>query len=74
MQYTATKTFLVRQVDGKNPKTGERVKKDINTVKGQKIDLSDEEAIKFWGGLDIPENEKKRLLRVSKIEGFKRKI
>jgi len=74
MQYIAKKTFLVRQVDGKNPKTGERVKKDVSAVKGQKIELSDEEAIAFWGGLDIPESEKKRLLRVSKLEGFKRKI
>lgn len=74
MQYVAVKNFLVRQIDGKHPKTSARIKKDVVAKKGEKIDLSDEEAIKFWGGLDIPDNEKKRLLKISKTEGFKRAI
>jgi hypothetical protein len=74
MQYVAVKNFLVRQVDGKHPKTQARIKKDVVAKKGEKIELSDEEAIKFWGGLDIPENEKKRLLRIAKADGYKRAI
>lgn len=73
MKYTATKTFLVRQSDATTDE-GKRYKKDTSTVAGQKIELSDKEAIAFWGGLDIPENEKKRLLKVSKQEGYRRRI
>lgn len=74
MNVVATRTFLVRQVDAKHPKTGVRIKKDVIAKKGEKVEISDEEAIKFWGGLDIPEAEKKRLLKVSKQEGFRRLI
>lgn len=73
MQYVATKSFLVRQEDATS-KGGKRIKKDIKTERGQKIELSDKEAIKFWGGLDIPETEKKRLLKISKQDGYKRLI
>lgn len=73
MEYIAKKNFLVRQIDANNANK-ERYKKDVTTKRGQKIQLSDEEAIAFWGGLEIPENEKKRLLRISKVEGYKRKI
>lgn len=73
-EYVATRNFLVRQEDAKHPKTGARIKRDIKAKKGEKIKLSEKEAIIFWGGLDLNEETQKRLLKIAKAEGFKRKI
>jgi hypothetical protein len=65
----ATRSILIRQerVNG-----GE--KKDIKTKRGEKVRLSEEEAIKFWGALDLKEADKKSLLKFAKQNGIKRKI
>lgn len=54
------RTFLLRQeeVNGKT--------KDVLAKKGEKVDLSEKEAVKFWGSLDISEADKKKLLAYSK--------
>lgn len=65
---TATRSILIRQdrVNG--------VKKDITTKRGEKVQLTEEEAVKFWGALDLKESDKKSLLRFAKANGIKRKI
>ncbi len=64
----AKRDFLreVKKVDGKD--------ESVYFKKGQKYKIEEKEAIAFWGGLDIKEGEKKRLLQVSKRDGYKRKI
>jgi len=64
----ATRSVLIRQdrVAG--------VKKDVTTKRGEKIKLSEEEAIKFWGALDLKESDQKTLMKYAKQNGIKRKI
>lgn len=63
------KTFLLRQEEIEGGK-----KKDVIAKKGVKIEMSEKEAIAFWGGLDLNEKDQKRLLAVAKAQGYKRKI
>ena len=63
------KTFLLRQEEVEGGK-----KKDVIAKKGVKIEMSEKEAIQFWGGLDLNEKDQKRLLAVAKAQGYKRKI
>ncbi len=65
----ATKSVLIKQELLANGK-----KKDICTKRGEKINLTEEEAIMFWGALDIKESDKKNLLRMAKNQGYKRVI
>lgn len=62
------RNFLVRNdyVDGK--------RKDVIAKKGEKINLSDEEAVRFWGSVDISEKDKQNLLKVAKNQKFKRLV
>lgn len=64
----ATRSILIRQerINGQ--------KKDITTKRGEKIKLSEEEAVKFWGALDLKDSDKKSLLKFAKQNGIKRKI
>lgn len=64
----AKKEVLVRQV----LKDGKRV--DIKTKRGQKIDLNEEDAIRIWGALDLTDEQKKKLLAASKLNGYRRRI
>jgi hypothetical protein len=65
----ATKSVLIKQelLPG-----GKR--KDIFTKRGEKINLTEEEAIMFWGALDLKEADKKSLLKLAKSQGYKRVI
>lgn len=56
------RNFLVRQ-EMKDDQL-----KDIVAKKGERIMLSEQEAIKFWGSLDIKETDKKKLMAVSKAQ------
>lgn len=56
----------VKKVDGNDV--------SIYFKKGEKYKLEEKEAIAFWGGLDIKEADKKKLVQVSKRDGYKRKI
>ena len=64
----ATRNVLIRQERVGN------VKKDVSTKRGEKIKLSEEDAIKFWGALEIKENDKKSLLKFARQNGVKRKV
>lgn len=44
------------------------------TAKGAKIELSEEDAIRLWGALDIDDNTKKILVKYSRMNGIKRVI
>lgn len=68
MEVIAKKSVLVRQ----DLKDGKRV--DVKTSKGKKINLTEAEAIKFWGALDLTDTQKKSLLAIAKRDGYKRKI
>jgi len=59
---------LIRQ----DLKEGKRV--DVRTVKGKKINLTEEEAIKFWGVLDLSDEQKKKLNTIAKRDGYKRRV
>lgn len=69
MQVTAKRTFLVRQDEVEGGK-----KKDVIATKGQKINLSEKEAIKFWGALDLTDADKKRLMPIAKANSHKRLV
>jgi hypothetical protein len=69
MKVIPKRNFLVRQDDIEG---GGR--KDVVATKGVKIDLTERECVKFWGSLEIPENEKKRLLNVAHKNGYKRLV
>lgn len=69
IQAIAKKSFLLRQEE-----IGGGKRKDINTVRGEKIQVSEREAIRFFGGLEISETDTKKLVRISKDQGIKRVI
>lgn len=65
----AKKSILVRQdelPDGK--------KRDVMSKKGEKMELSEKEAIMLWGAFQYDEKDQKKLLQVAKQAGYKRKI
>lgn len=68
VEAVSKKTFLVRQDPSDNGR------KDVVAHKGRKFKFTDEEAIKFWGNLELSETEKKRLLKVSKQERYFRHL
>jgi hypothetical protein len=69
MLVTAKKSFLVRQDEVEGGK-----KKDVKATKGQKINLTEKEAIKFWGALDLTEADKKKLMPIARSNGYKRLV
>jgi hypothetical protein len=64
----ATRSVLIRQ----ERREGKKV--DVSTRRGEKIKLTEEEAIKFWGALDLTDKDKKSLQAYAKKEGIKRRI
>jgi len=69
MLVTAKRNFLVRQDEKEGGK-----KQDVKAVKGQKINLTEKEAIKFWGALDLTDVDKKKLMAISRANGYKRLV
>jgi hypothetical protein len=68
-KYIPTRNFLAKQV---RQESGKR--KDVNAKKGELIELSDEEAIKFWGSLKLNDDQKKKLNRIAKTEKLTRLV
>ena len=69
MKVIPKKSFLVRQDDLEGGK-----KKDIIAKRGVKMDMTEKEAIKFWGGLDLDESDKKKLLKMAREQKISRVI
>lgn len=69
MKVIPKRNFLVRQdaVEG-----GKKI--DVIAIKGQPIDLTEKEAISFWGGLDLKDADKKKLLGIAKNQRYSRVI
>ncbi len=63
-----------RQVLLRQEEIGGGKKKDIHTKKGEKMQLTEKEAIQFYGAFDFDEKTKKSLLGIAKTQGIKRKI
>lgn len=63
------RSFLVRQDDVEGGG-----KKDVYAAKGVKINLTEREAVKFWGSLDLSEADKKKLLPIAQKNGYKRLV
>lgn len=68
IEVLAKKSILLRQdrVSGKV--------KDTFTKKGEKIKVSEEDAIKCWGAFDFTETQSKTLLKYAKDNKLKRVI
>lgn len=69
MKVTPNRSFLMRQEDVEGGK-----RKDIIAKKGVKMEMTEQEAVKFWGGLDLSDDDKKKLLKVSKAQKISRVI
>ena len=69
MKVIPKRNFLVRQEDLEGGK-----KKDIHARRGVRMEMSDKEVIKFWGALDLPEADKKRLSTIARTQGHKRLV
>jgi len=69
MKVIPKKTFLVRQDDLEGGK-----KKDVIARRGVKMEMTEKEAIKFWGGLELDEADKKKLLKMAKEQKISRVI
>ncbi len=61
MKVIPKKTFLLRQDEIEGGK-----KKDVIAKKGAKIEVTDREAAKFFGILELTEEDKKKLITKSK--------
>jgi hypothetical protein len=68
-KYIPTRSFLVRQEDTETEK-----KKDITAKRGVSIELTDKEAIKFWGSLKIDDKQKQRLLGIARANSYNRLV
>lgn len=64
-----TRSFLLKQEELEGGR-----KKDVYVTRGQKVKLTEREAITFWGGLNIKEADRKKLLQIARTQGIKRKI
>jgi hypothetical protein len=69
MKVIPTRTFLVRQEDVEGGK-----KKDVIAYKGVAIELSDREAVKFWGALELKDAEKKKLNTLARSNKWTRRV
>ena len=63
------KTFLLRQEELEGGK-----KKDVIAHKGVKIEISDKEAIKFWGYFDHDDAAKKKLMQIHRNQKVLRTV
>lgn len=68
IEAVSKKTFLVRQESGENGR------KDVIAHKGRKFKFTEEEAVRFWGNINLSETDKKKLLRVAKTERYFRQL
>jgi hypothetical protein len=61
------RTFLLKQTDLDGGK-----KKDVLAKKGERIEVSEREAVKFWSAFDLTDEQKKKLLPLAKQNGWTR--
>lgn len=63
LKLVPNRSILLRQEE-----LGDGKKKDVYTVKGKAIEVTEREAIEFWGAFEnkMPEDVKKKLLARSK--------
>jgi hypothetical protein len=69
MKIVAKRDFLLRQEDVEGGK-----KKPVYAKKGVLTEVTEKEAIAFWGSLDIKDHDKKRLLAIAKQNGYRRRV
>ena len=69
MKVIPKRNFLVRQDDVEGGG-----KKDVVASRGQRMEMTEREAVKFWGALELSDAEKKRLMSVSRQNGYKRLV
>lgn len=69
MKAIPKRTFLLRQEIGDGG-----VKKDIIARKGEKIEVTEKEAVRFFGSFDLDDKEKKRLTMVAKQQKYTRLV
>jgi hypothetical protein len=69
MKVIPKRNFLVRQDDVEGGG-----KKDVYATKGVRTEMTEKEAVKFWGALEIPDADKKKLLQAAKKNGYKRLV
>lgn len=69
MQLVPKRTFLLRQDELSGGK-----KKDVIAHKGVKIEVTEKEAIKFWGAFDLSESDQKKLLTMAKNQKLTRVV
>lgn len=69
MKVTPKRTFLVGQ---KVLEGGKR--QDIIAHRGVPVDLSDEQVIKFWGALNLTDEQKKKYLAIAKRQKYLRTV
>ena len=68
MDLVPNRTFLFKQVELEGGK-----KKDVIATKGQLLKgVTEREAVKFWSCFDFKEEQKKKLLNLSKANGWTR--
>jgi len=67
MKVIPNRSFLVRQDDVEGGG-----KKDVFAKAGQKMEMSEREAVKFWGSLNLSDSEKKTLNIVARKNGYTR--
>ena len=49
-------------------------RKDVCATRGEKLKLSEQDAIKFWGGLKFSESDESNLLKIAKSRKINRLI
>ena len=62
MKVIPKKTFLLRQVEVEGGK-----KKDVIAKQGQKIEVSEKEAVMFFGLFEMDEADKKKLIARARV-------
>lgn len=68
MDLVPNRTFLLRQTEQEGGK-----KKDVIAKKGELFKgITEREAVKFWSAFEMNDNQKKKLLALSKQNGWTR--
>lgn len=69
MKVVPKRTFLFKQNEVEGGK-----REDVIAHKGVKIEMTEKEAVRFWGSLDLNEVDKKKLLTIAKQQKLQRLV
>lgn len=69
MKVIPKRSFLVRQTDLEGGK-----KKDVYATKGVRMEMSEEEAVRFYGSLELNDADKKKLQALSRTGKYRRLV